>query len=111
MKKLYMLAILIFFTTFGCKTSLTPSEIYGIWQAPIATGTETQQFNQNGTVVESSDTFAEMDGTWAVSGNTLSLAFSGVSSSYIFSFSGDTTLIETPTGVGPVLTFTRLKNF
>lgn len=108
MKKPLVVSLLAMLCLLGCATgSSASSEIVGIWQSPIAGGTETLQFEQDGTVVDSSDTFATLTGTWAVSGSALTMTYPSSSSTATVSFPDSNTMVLVPAG-GSRTTWTRL---
>jgi hypothetical protein len=111
MKKIPIIAIVAIITLFSCGPgSSQASEIIGIWQTAITGGTETLQFNQDGTAVDSSDTFATQSGAWTVSGNTLTLAYPSTSAiNAVISFPNYSTMIETPSA-GTAITWTRIQH-
>lgn len=108
MKKSLFFSVLIVVVLIGCSAALPPtSEIIGIWQTAIAGGTETLQFNQDGTFSDSSDTFATKTGTWAVSGSTLTMIYPASTLTATISFPDYNTMIMTPSG-GSAETWARL---
>ena len=112
MKKPIFVTLLAMLCFLGCATgSSASSEIVGIWQTAIVIGTgqgtETLQFQQDGSVVDSSDLFAAKTGTWAIAGNSLTITYPSSSLAAIVSFPDDNTMILAPAG-GSQATWTRL---
>ena len=103
---------LVFIVLLSCSTS-SPSAalIIGTWQSSSDGDVETQEFNPDGSVSDSSNTFATQIGTWSVSGSALTITYPETSAlNYSVSFPDENTMIESPAGAGPSLTFMRLAH-
>jgi hypothetical protein len=112
--KYFILALIAVIIPCCATESNIPFLIIGIWQTPIlGGGTETHQFNPDGSLVDSSDTYSTQTGTWSLAGSILTITITippTAPVNYSISFSNSNTMIETPVVIGSSSTWSRVLN-